>query len=130
MTGTEIEDAMRLLVDHLVDRVPGVTGALISSTDGFVLTARLPNGHDPAGVAAMSAAARGLSHRLVGLTGPAPVTVSHHRSATGQVLVFDVAQAAVLTVLAAATADATRLELVGQEVSGALVRLLTGRYPG
>ncbi|MDJ0771699.1 MAG: roadblock/LC7 domain-containing protein [Ilumatobacter sp.] len=116
---------MRQLIDHLVDEVPGVTGALVSSADGFVLASRLPSRDhiDPSAVAAMSAATIGLSNRLVRLTGESPSAVSHQRSTDGQVLVFSVAQVAVLTLLAAADADGLQLTQVGREVVLGLQRL-------
>jgi predicted regulator of Ras-like GTPase activity (Roadblock/LC7/MglB family) len=125
---TEIDTSMQHLVDHLVDEVPGVTGALVSSADGFVLASRLPDdtGSDPAAIAAMSAATLGLAHRLVQLTGQRPATNSTHRSPDGQVTVFAVAHVAVLTVLATAEADTDLLLLVGREVSGGLQRLFRG----
>jgi len=127
-TVSELDASMLQLADHLVDRVPGVTGALVSSADGFVLASRLPAtaGHDAAAVAAMSAAALGLANRLVQLTGEQPATVSTQRSNGGQVFVFGVAHVAVLTVLADASADSAQIELVGREVVLGLQRLFRG----
>lgn len=119
---------MRQLVDHLVDQVPGVTGALVSSADGFVLASRLPERPDvdPSAVAAMSAAGIGLSNRLVQLSGEARAAFSHHRSDDAQVFVFGVDTVAVLTVLAEPAADAELLKLVGQEIGSGLHRIFRG----
>ena len=126
---------MRQLIDHVVDQVPGVSGALVCSTDGFVLAARLPatgklgpatDALDPSAVAAMSAAVLGLATRLVQLTGDAPATVSHHRSTDGQVFVFAIARFAVFTVIADTTADPEQIRLVGLEITNGLLRLFRG----
>lgn len=126
---TEIDASMGHLVDHLVDQVPGVIGALVSSADGFVLASRLPEGPelDPPAVAAMSAAALGLSNRLVQLTGDAPASLSHQTSSDGQVFVFGIAGGvAVLTVLATPDADPTQMQQVGREIDSGLQRLFRG----
>lgn len=123
---TEIDVSIRQLIDHVVGRVPGVVGALVSSTDGFVVAARLPDDErvDTSAVAAMSAASRGLADRLVRLVGEQPATVSHHRSEEGHVFVFAIAGVAVLTVLADATAAPEQVREVGRELSIGLQRLL------
>lgn len=125
---TDIEISMRHLLDHVVDRVPGVLGALVSSADGHVLASRLTHvtGLDPAAIAAMSAAALGLSNRLVQLTGASPASFSHQCSTDGQVFVFGISHVAVLTVLTDRAADATQLKQVGREVGRGLERLFRG----
>jgi len=120
---------MRQLVDHLVEQVPGVIGALVSSADGFVLASRLPEGggYDPPAVAAMSAAALGLASRLVEYTGDASARWSHQTSADGQVLVYAIADGvAALTVLATAAADAEQLRQVAHEIDVGLQKLFRG----
>ena len=116
---------MRELIGELVDRVPSVTGALVSSSDGFVLSSRIPagDGVEISAVAAMSAAAAGLANQLTQLTGDAPADVCHQRSVDGQVFVFRIAHIAVLTVLTDAHADAEQIRLVGIEVAKGLQRL-------
>jgi predicted regulator of Ras-like GTPase activity (Roadblock/LC7/MglB family) len=125
----QIDASMQQLVDHLVDRVPGVMGALVSSADGFVLASRLVDDHDvdaPA-VAAMSASALGLANRLVQLTGDATAAWSHQRSSDGQVFVFAIADGvAVLTVLATVDADPEQLRQVGHEIDIGLQQLFRG----
>ena len=125
---TEIEASMGQLVDQVVDEVPAITGALVSSADGFVLASRLPRGDDidVSAVAAMSAASLGLTDRLVRLTGDAPAACSHHRSGDGQVFVFAVAHVAVLTMLTDVTADPEQIRMIGHEVTSGLLRLLRG----
>lgn len=124
----DVEESMRNLVDHLVDRVPGVIGAQVSSADGFALMSRLPDSTeiDASALAAMSAATLGLANRLVQLTGSHLANVSIHRSNDGQVLVFGIAGAAALTILTEPTADLEQLQVVGREVGVGLQRLLRG----
>ncbi len=129
---TPVTDAtMQGLIDHVVDGVPGVIGALIASTDGFVIASRLPDeeGFDPSAIAAMSAATLGLATRLVQLAGTAPVTTSVHRSSQAQVCVFAVGSAAVLTIVAGNDADTGRIERIGHEVSRGLVHALEAQPP-
>jgi predicted regulator of Ras-like GTPase activity (Roadblock/LC7/MglB family) len=113
-----IDTSMQQLVDHAVDRVPGVLGALVSTADGLVLSSRLTHetGLDAAAIGAMSAAVLGLSNRLVQLMGPAPASFSHQRSADGQVFVFGVSTAAVLTLLTDADAEAAQIRSIGREL--------------
>lgn len=118
---------MRQLVDSVVDGVPGVTGAMIASADGFVIAARLP-AHlplDAAALAAMSAAMLGLASRLVGVAGAAPIRVAVQRSDDAQVFVFAAGTAAALTVLTDRTADAERIERIGFEIARGLSRAFT-----
>lgn len=124
---TETQLSIQFLIDHVVDGIAGVLGALIASADGFVLASRLPAQVplDPPAVAAMSAASLGLASRLVGLGGIAPAGVSVHRSAEAQVFVFAVGGAAVLTVIADHSADAALVERVGHEVCTGLARAFT-----
>ncbi|HZB43194.1 MAG TPA: roadblock/LC7 domain-containing protein [Ilumatobacter sp.] len=121
-----IEASMRELIDHVVDGVPGVFGALVATTDGFLIASRLPEneGVDPAAVAAMSASSLALATRLVQLGGPTPAKTVLHRSAQAQVCVFAVGTTAVLTIVAESRADTERIERIGYEVSWGLVRAL------
>lgn len=128
IVSSDISHSMNQLIDHLVEQVPGVLGALVSSADGFTLVARIPDrpGVDAAALGAMSAAALALSHRLVQTVGDDPATVSHHRSADAQAFVFAVANLAVLTVLTDHDANVERIAMVGREVSSGLQRLFRG----
>jgi hypothetical protein len=122
---TEIDASMHDVIDHVVDRVPGVLGALVSSADGLVLASRITRqtALDAAAIAAMSAAVLGLSNRLVQLMGDSPASFAHQRSADGQVFVFGISKVAVLTVLADATAHPAQIQSVGREIGLGLERL-------
>jgi predicted regulator of Ras-like GTPase activity (Roadblock/LC7/MglB family) len=122
---SDMVTSSRLLIDVLVDELPDVRGAVVSSVDGFVISARLPAGLDVASIAAMSAATLGLTSRLVQLVGSPRPAFSHHASATGHVFVFAVPGGAVLTVLTGPEADPARIVMVCGEVVSALARLGT-----
>ena len=122
---------MQGVIDHVVDGIPGVIGALIASTDGFVIASRLPQRDelDPSAIAAMSAASLALATRLVQLHGTAAAATAVLRSSQTQVCVFAVGTSAVLTILAESGADTERIDRVGYEVSWGLVRALDTQPP-
>lgn len=119
---------MLQVLQHLVGEVPGVVGALVASPDGFALASLPPADRqiDPAGLAAMSAAALALSHQLSATNGESRSVVSHHVSEHGQVMLVPVAHLAVLTMLATPGAEARVLARAGHEVAAELHRLFVG----
>lgn len=124
----EITRSMHLVLHHLVEHTPGVTGALVASADGFTLASRLaPDTEiDTAGLGAMAAAALALSNQLVRTVGETKADLGLHRSGDGQVLILPIAHIAVLTVLGSAGADTEQLVLVGREAAIGLQRLFRG----
>lgn len=124
----EIVVSMRQVIDYLVDEVPGITGALVSSADGFVLADRLAAGNtsNVDALGAMSASALALSNRLVRSLGDDSATVSLHRSARGQMVIVPIAHIAVLTLLATPDANTEHVTLVGRETCRELQRLFRG----
>lgn len=122
----EIVASMEQLIDQVIDGIPGVTGGLVSSVDGFALASRLPDGTDEASVAAMSSALLGLSSRLAQSVGREPVRVGQLRSGDTQVFVFAAAHAATFTIFADPSADGRRVAAVGREVALGLTRLFRG----
>ena len=126
-----IEASMQGVIDHVVDGIPGVIGALIASTDGFVIASRLPERDelDPSAIAAMSAASLALATRMVQLHGTAAAATAVLRSSQTQVCVFAVGTTAVLTILAESGADTERIDRVGYEVSWGLVRAIDTQPP-
>ena len=129
----EIAASMRYLLDQLVGGIPGVTGALVASVDGFTLAENLtPRGGegpvpvDAAGLAAMSAALLGVANRMVGGVGAEPVRDTTLHAPGGYVVVHRVGSVAVLTVLAGSDADIARVHLVARELANGIERLLRG----
>ena len=129
---TEITRSIRYLLDELVQGVPGVVGALVSSVDGFALASNTllepPTADarttDDAGLAAMSAAVLGVSNRLVGVVGREPVQEVTLRSPSGHVLVYRIANVAALTVLTDASIDVEHVKVVSRVVTDGIDRLL------
>ena len=118
---------MRYLLDQLVQGVPGVVGALVASVDGFALASNVPNdlpSTDAAGLAAMTAAALGVSNRLVGAVGREPAGEVTLRSPSGHVVVCRIANVAALTVLTDASVDVELLRVVSCEVTDGIEQLL------
>lgn len=122
----ETTTAIRDVLARLVADTPGVVGALLASSDGFAVAEHLPDDRniDPAGLAAMSAAALALSNQLAASNGPGPASVSHHISNDGQVMIVPIARVAVLTMLATATAEAGALAKAGYAAGDELQRLV------
>jgi len=118
---------MRYLLDQLVQGVPGVIGALVSSVDGFALASNVPldlPSTDAAGLAAMSAAALGVSNRLVGAVGRDPARELTLRSPSGHVVVCRIANVAVLTVLTDASTDVEQVKVVSRMVTDGIEQVL------
>ena len=118
---------MRYLLDGLVQDVPGVVGALVASVDGFALASNVPvdlPSTDAAGLAAMSAAALGVSNRLVGAVGREPASEVILRSPAGHVLVYRIADVAALTVLTDASIDVEQLSVVSRDLANGIEQLL------
>ena len=118
---------MRYLLDELVQGVPGVVGALVASVDGFALASNVPldlPSTDAAGLAAMSAAALGVSNRLVGAVGREPANEVTLRSPAGHVLVYRIANVAALTILTDASIDVERLHAAAAGVTHGVEQLL------
>jgi predicted regulator of Ras-like GTPase activity (Roadblock/LC7/MglB family) len=122
---SELEATIAGLIDHVVDGVPGVLGAVIASADGFVLGSRVPDGSafDAAAIAAMSAATLALSNRLIQIGGDSTTEVSVQRATNSQVWIFGVGSSAALTIVATSDADSARIDLIGNEVSKGLAPL-------
>lgn len=124
---TEIIGSMRYLLDQLVQGVPGVIGALVSSVDGFALASNVPldlPSTDAAGLAAMSAAALGVSNRLVGAVGREPARELTLGSPSGHVVVCRIANVAVLTVLTDASTDVEQVKVVSRMVTDGIEQVL------
>ncbi|MFE5845364.1 roadblock/LC7 domain-containing protein [Streptomyces niveus] len=114
-------------------RVPQLTGALAASTDGLVLADELSGGGtdiEPEGIAALTAAALGVSLRLADSTGRGGFRELLIRGEHGYVATYAAGGSAVLTVLAEPRINVGRLHLearrsgarVGELVDAALER--------
>ncbi|WP_164250948.1 MULTISPECIES: roadblock/LC7 domain-containing protein [unclassified Streptomyces] len=112
-------------------RLPQLTGALAASTDGLVLAEELTgggpgagaSGADPEGVAALTAAALGVSLRLTDSTGQGGFRELLIRGERGYVATYAAGGSAVLTVLAEPRINVGRLHLEARR-SGARIGAL------
>ncbi|WP_354604124.1 roadblock/LC7 domain-containing protein [Streptomyces panacea] len=116
-------------------RVPQLTGALAASTDGLVLAEEISGGGtdgsagpgiEPEGIAALTAAALGVSLRLTDSTGQGGFRELLIRGERGYVATYAAGGSAVLTVLAEPRINVGRLHLEARR-SGARIGELVDR---
>ncbi|WP_405471353.1 roadblock/LC7 domain-containing protein [Streptomyces anulatus] len=127
----EVRDVLDEL-QRLRARVPLLSGALAASTDGLVLAHDTP-GVEAEGVAALTAAALGVSVRMTDATGRGGFRELLVRGGNGYIATYAAGSSAVLTLLAEDRINVGRLHLegrrtgtrIGELVDAALER--TGR---
>ena len=116
------EDDLRTVLEELHRlraRVPQLTGALAAGVDGLVVAHDTP-GVDPEGLAALTAAALGVSVRVADATGNGGLRELLVRGERGYVATYQAGRSAVLTLLAQDRVNVGRLHLEGRR-SGALI---------
>ncbi|MGV9357298.1 roadblock/LC7 domain-containing protein [Streptomyces misionensis] len=116
------EDDLRTVLEELHrlrTRVPQLTGALAAGVDGLVVAHDTP-GVDPDGLAALTAAALGVSVRVADATGNGGLRELLVRGERGYVATYAAGRSAVLTLLAQDRVNVGRLHLEGRR-SGALI---------
>ncbi|MFE9701360.1 roadblock/LC7 domain-containing protein [Streptomyces sp. NPDC006270] len=124
----EVRDVLAELL-RLRARVPLLSGALAASTDGLVLAHDTP-GVEAEGVAALTAAALGVSVRMTDATGRGAFRELLVRGGSGYIATYAAGSSAVLTLLAEDRINVGRLHLegrragarIGELVDAALVR--------
>ncbi|MGX1509366.1 roadblock/LC7 domain-containing protein [Streptomyces collinus] len=104
---------------RLRNRVPQLTGSLAATVDGLVLAHDAP-GTEPEGLAALTAAALGVAHRMAEATARGGFRELLLRGADGYVATYAAGPAAVLTLLADGRVNVGRLHLEGRR-SGARI---------
>ncbi|MER7920691.1 MULTISPECIES: roadblock/LC7 domain-containing protein [unclassified Streptomyces] len=112
--GTVLEELHRLRT-----RVPQLTGSLAAGVDGLVVAHDTP-GVDPDGLAALTAAALGVSVRVSDATGNGGLRELLVRGERGYVATYAAGRSAVLTLLAQDRVNVGRLHLEGRR-SGARI---------
>ncbi|MFB4320379.1 roadblock/LC7 domain-containing protein [Actinomadura sp. 21ATH] len=107
-------------------RVPDLTGSVVASSDGLLIAHDLPDGVEPAGMAALTAAELALSHRMASTAhgGGFHEVVVHGTS--GYVVVYSAGWNASLTVLAGPGVNVGRLHLESRPTARAVAALLAG----
>ncbi|MCI4146347.1 roadblock/LC7 domain-containing protein [Streptomyces sp. MMS20-AI2-20] len=92
---TDVLDELR----RLRTRVPGLAGSLAATVDGLVLAHDVPR-TEPEGLAALTAAALGVAHRMTDAAGRGSFRELLVRGAHGYIATYAVSTTAVLTLLA------------------------------
>ena len=110
------------ILDGLLDSVPGLRGALVASVDGRAVAARLDD-LDPSSTAAIVASSCALGERLADLAGEGGMEEIVVRAVDGYVVIYSVADWAVLTVLTRPSANLARLHLAARDVLPHLAEL-------
>ncbi|MET9778142.1 roadblock/LC7 domain-containing protein [Streptomyces sp. NPDC006367] len=111
---------------RLRNRVPQLTGSLAATVDGLVLAHDAP-GTEPEGLAALTAAALGVAHRMTEATARGGFRELLLRGAGGYVATYAAGPAAVLTLLAEDRVNVGRLHLEGRR-SGARIGELVAAH--
>ena len=125
MSGTQQAEIDRI-VDEFVGSTAHVRGAVLGSADGHPLAARLDDVDAEAStIAAMGAAALGLSTQLARVAAEATTATTYVRAAGVQVWVFDIGNAATLTVFAAEHGDSDAIVRASQLAAGHVIDALT-----
>ncbi|MET7456020.1 roadblock/LC7 domain-containing protein [Streptomyces sp. NPDC005574] len=111
---------------RLRTRMPQLTGSLAASADGLVLAQDMP-GVEPDGLAALTAAALGIAHRMADTARRGEFCELLMRGAQGYVATYAAGSSAVLTLLADGRANVGRLHLEGRR-SGARIADLVAAH--
>ncbi|MFI8946360.1 roadblock/LC7 domain-containing protein [Streptomyces sp. NPDC053750] len=111
---------------RLRGRVPQVTGSLAATVDGLVLAHDAP-GTEPEGLAALTAAALGVAHRMADATARGGFRELLLRGADGYVATYAAGPAAVLTLLADGRVNVGRLHLEGRRSGARIGELVVDR---
>ncbi|MEW2620605.1 roadblock/LC7 domain-containing protein [Streptomyces sp. NPDC048106] len=120
------EDDLRTVLEELHrlrTRVPRLTGALAAGVDGLVVAHDTP-GVDPEGLAALTAAALGVSVRVADATGNGGLRELLVRGEHGYVAAYAAGRSAVLTLLAQDRVNVGRLHLEGRRSGARIGELL------
>ncbi|KFK87074.1 roadblock/LC7 domain-containing protein [Streptomyces rubiginosohelvolus] len=110
-------------LQRLRARVPLLSGALAASTDGLVLAHDTP-GVEAEGVAALTAAALGVSIRMTDATGRGGFRELLVRGGSGYIATYAAGSSAVLTLLAEDRINVGRLHLEGRRAGARIGELV------
>ncbi|MEU9061945.1 roadblock/LC7 domain-containing protein [Streptomyces sp. NPDC048430] len=118
----EVQDVLDEL-QRLRARVPLLTGALAASTDGLIVAQDTP-GIEAEGVAALTAAALGVSIRMTDATGRGGFRELLIRGESGYIATYAAGSSAVLTLLAEDRINVGRLHLEGRRAGARIGELV------
>ncbi|MFH9011043.1 roadblock/LC7 domain-containing protein [Streptomyces sp. NPDC017943] len=123
---TDVLDELR----RLRTRIPRLTGSLAATVDGLVLAHDVPD-TEPEGLAALTAAALGVAHRMTDAAARGDFRELLVRGSRGYVATYAAGTTAVLTLLAEDRVNVGRLHLEGRRSGARIADLVTtGVGPG
>ncbi|MGW5612855.1 roadblock/LC7 domain-containing protein [Streptomyces sp. NPDC003877] len=123
---TDVLDELR----GLRTRIPRLTGALAATVDGLVLAHDVPE-TEPEGLAALTAAALGVAHRMTDAAARGDFRELLVRGTKGYVATYAAGTTAVLTLLAEDRVNVGRLHLEGRRSGARIADLVATRVgPG
>ncbi|WP_245545960.1 roadblock/LC7 domain-containing protein [Nocardia higoensis] len=129
MSGPEPYAVVLAELRRLRDRVPNLTGTLVSSGDGLLITHDLPGHIEPDGMAALTASHLALSYRLSSTAHGGGFDEVVVRGSNGYVVIYAAGWAA-LTVVADSEMNVGRLHLESRPVARAIADHLTAMATG
>jgi predicted regulator of Ras-like GTPase activity (Roadblock/LC7/MglB family) len=116
--------AVRLELTALRHRVVGVAGCIIAGVDGLLVLHDSRSAGEPHDVAAMAAAAHGISRTCGGALGQGQFQEVTIRNREGCLVVYAVGELALLAVVGDGAVNVARLHLEARPVLGRLAALL------
>ncbi|WP_245839083.1 roadblock/LC7 domain-containing protein [Nocardia donostiensis] len=123
MPGPDPNAAVLNQLRALRERVPGLTGSLVASSDGLLVAHDLPAHIEPSGMAALAASQLSLSHRLATTAHGGGFNDVVVHGTDGYVVVYAAGWAS-LTVLAAPEVNVGRLHLESRPAARAIAHYL------
>lgn len=122
--------AVQAELKSLRERVPGLTGTVVASSDGLLIEHDLPAQIEPTGMAALAAAQLSLSYRLATTAHGGGFNEVVVHGTEGQVVIYAAGYTA-LTVLAGPEVNVGRLHLESRPVARAIAEhLALAQSPG
>ncbi|WP_245545963.1 roadblock/LC7 domain-containing protein [Nocardia higoensis] len=129
MSGPEPYAVVLAELQGLRERVPRLTGALVASGDGLLITHDLPGHIEPDGMAALTASHLALSHRVSSTAHGGGFDEVVVRGSNGYVVIYAAGWAS-MTVLAESEVNVGRLHLESRPVARAIADHLTALSNG
>ncbi|MEU5883189.1 roadblock/LC7 domain-containing protein [Spirillospora sp. NPDC047279] len=117
VTEAQVDPEVTAELMALRGRGVGITGSLVASSDGMVVAHDLPPAIEPAGMAALTASALSLSHRLTQTAHGGAFHEVVIRGVDGYVVIYSAGVTASLTVLAGPEINVGRLHLESRPVA-------------
>jgi predicted regulator of Ras-like GTPase activity (Roadblock/LC7/MglB family) len=111
---------------RLRTRIPRLTGSLAATVDGLVLAHDVPE-TEPEGLAALTAAALGVAHRMADAAARGEFRELLVRGTEGYVATYAAGPTAVLTLLADGRVNVGRLHLEGRRSGARIAGLVAAR---